>query len=287
MGSFLTDVPNSSLYVPGMILVDSLGKEVVQGVAPEFEVNQTGYYRGKRANYGYCLGRRSLGWVDTSTLGDVSNYLDTSQQVNTVVVLGTTYYIRSTSTQDSAAGTGIRSMRVNYLDGSGNRTITTVTLNGTTAVSLGNNISFVQYMESETLGSNLTSVGDITISSVTGAPTVAQTIEKIVAGDARSMSGRVKVPTGFTLYLLGWRGSVIGARMDLRIRGTVFTDDRTLSQGFHFQQPMLLDDGVSDTENFHYLKFPQGAELKVSAISGGAPAGNRCDSSFHFLLIQN
>ena len=59
MESFLTDVPNSSLYVPGAILVDSLGKEVIQGVTPEFEIAQTGYYRGKRANLGYCLGRRS------------------------------------------------------------------------------------------------------------------------------------------------------------------------------------------------------------------------------------
>lgn len=286
MTELLIDLP-TGYYTDTEVTFDSLGNEVIHGQTPEFEINRTGYYRGKRANYGYCLGRRSLGWTDTSTLGDISNYLDTSQQANTVVVLGTTYYIRSTSAEDSSSGTGIRSMRINYLDGAGTRTITTVTLNGTTAVSLGNNISFVQYMESETLGSTLTAVGDITISTVTGTPTSAQTVEKIVAGDSRSMSGRVKVPTGFSLYLLGWRGSAIGAKMDLRIRGTVFTDDRSLSQGFHFQQPMLLPDGTADTEDFHYLKFPQGSEVKVSAVSGGAPAGNRCDSSFHFLLIQN
>jgi hypothetical protein len=285
--ALLTDVPNSSLYVPGVINVDSFGKEVIQGVTPEFEIAQTGKYRGKIANYGYCLGRRSLGWTDVSSQGDISNYLDTSQQANTVVNVGTTYYIRSTSAQDGVGGTGIRSMRINYLDGLGNRTILIVNTNGTTGVSLGNNISFVQYMESETQGSSGAAVGDITISSVSGAPTVAQTIEKISIGDSRSLSGRVKVPAGFSLYLRGWRASAIGARMDTRLRGTVFTNDRSLSTGFHFQQPMYLPDGVSDSEVFHYLKFPEGSELKISAIPGGAPAGNRCDSSFHFFILQN
>jgi len=256
-------------------------------MTPEFEIARTGKYRGKTANLGYCLGRRSLGWTSTTLQGDISNYLDTSQQSNTVVTVGTTYYIRSSSVNDTAGGTGIRSMRINYLDGSGNRTITTVSLNGTTGVSLGNNISFVQYMESASEGSGLTSAGDITISSVSGAPTVAQTIEKVTVGDSRSLSGRVKVPTGFSLYLRGFFASAISSTMDTRIRGTVFTDDRTLSTGFHFQQAAYLASGQNIDFPFEFLKFPAGAELKISAIPGGAPAGNRCDANFHFLLIQN
>jgi len=281
----LIDLP-TGYYTDTEIIVDSLGKEVIQGVTPEFEIAQTGYYRGKRANIGYALARRA-GWLDTSSLCDVSNYLDTTQAKNNSVVLGTTYYIRSSSAQDGVGGTGIRSIRINSLDSDGNRTITTVSLNGTTAVSLGNTFSFIQYIESELVGTGDGAAGDITVSTVTGAPTVAQTVEKITAGDSRSMSGRVKVPTGFSMYLRGFYASAFSAAMDVRIRGQAFTDDRSLSQGFHFQQSAYLANGANADFDFEYLKFPSGAEVKLSAISTQAGSGNRCDANFHFILIQN
>lgn len=287
MTQLLLGEPGAGNYVPAAILVDSKGAEVIQGVTPEFEIAQTGFYRGKRANLGYCLGRRSAGWSSTSEQGDVSNYLDTSQARNTPVILGTTYYIRSTSVNDTLGGSGIRTMRINYLNGLGERTIVNVNMNGTTAVSLGNNISFVQYMESNTEGALGVSAGDITISTVTGVPTVAQTIEKLVAGDSRSLSGRIKVPSNFSMYLRGWFSSAISAPMDCRIRGTVFTDDRSVSTGFHFQQQAYLSSGQNIDFPFEFLKFPPGAEIKVSAIPGSAPAGNRCDTNFHFLFIEN
>jgi len=281
----LIDLPNGR-YTDTEITIDTLGHEVIHGQTPEFEIARTGYYRGKRANLGYSLARRS-GWLDTSSICDVSNYLDNSQSSNNKVLVGTTYYIRSSSSQDGNGGTGIRSMRINSLDALGNRTISTVSLTGTTAVSLGNNFSFIQYMESETVGSSDGAVGDITISTVTGAPTVAQTVEKITVGDSRSMSGRVKVPTGFSMYLRGFYASAFSAAMDVRIRGQAFTDDRSLSQGFHFQQSAYLANGANSDFDFEYLKFPSGAEIKISAISSQAGAGNRCDANFHFILLEN
>lgn len=286
MTELLIDLP-TGYYTDTEIIVDSLGKEVIHGVTPEFEIAQTGYYRGKRANLGYCLGRRSSGWSSTSVQGDISNYLDTSQAKNTPVIIGTTYYVRSTSVNDTAGGAGIRSLRINYLNGLGVRTILNVNMNGTTAVSIGNDISFVQYVESNTEGILGTADGDITVSTVTGAPTVAQTIEKLVAGDSRSLSGRIKVPSNFSMYLRGWFASAISSTMDCRIRGTVFTDDRTVSTGFHFQQAAYLASGQNIDFPFEFLKFPSGAEIKVSAIPGSAPAGNRCDTNFHFLFIEN
>ena len=69
------------------------------------------------------------------------------------------------------------------------------------------------------------------------------TIEKLVAGDSRSLSGRIKVPSNYSMYLRGWFASAINSTMDCRIRGTVFTDDRTVSPGFHFQQAAYLASG--------------------------------------------
>jgi hypothetical protein len=277
-----------NLYSPTVVVVDSSGLPIPRSVeSPEFSIAQNGLYNGKVANFGYCIARRSLGWLNTSVMGDISNYLDTSQANNNEVVLGTTYYIRSSNVQDAAGGTGIRTMRINYLNAAGIRAILNVTMNGTTAVSLGSAISFIQYMESETLGSSGVAAGDIIISTSSGIPTVAQTVEKISAGDGRSMSGRVKVPSNFTMYLLGWNASAISSTMDTRLRAQVFTDDRSLSQGFHFQQNIYLASGQIYDEDTHYMRVPSNAQIKISAIPGAAAAGNRADASFHFLLVQN
>jgi len=162
-------------------------------------------------------------------------------------------------------------------------------MNGLTPVLLGNDILAVQYMESQDVGTGGVAAGDIYCSSksTAGAPTVAQTIEKIVTADGRSMSGRIMVPYGFTAYLLGWKASAIANTMDVRVRGTVFTDDRSLSTGFHFQETAYLAAGSSHEDDLHMLSFPAGAVLKVSAIPGAVAAGNRCDASLHFMFIQD
>jgi len=253
---------------------------------PDWEVGRTGKYQGKFANLGYMHCRRTLGWSSTSVAGDVCNYLDTSQRSINTPVNGTSYYIVSTSTADGVGGIGIRSVRINYLDTAGNRIIITVVLNGTTPVFVASNVTYFQYLESSAIGTDGQAQGDIYISSnAGGTPTVAQTMDKIVAGDGRSMSGRVMVPTGFNLYLLGWTCSAVGNTMDVRLRGRAYTDDRTVSPGFHFQENAYLGSGQSGGDTIPSLRFESGAEIKVSAVPGGAPAGNRCDATFKFLLI--
>ena len=280
----LIDLPNGR-YTDTTILIDSAGNEAYVGVLPEFEISATGLYKGRAGVLGSVFGRRQLGWDTTTTLADVSYYLDNTQQQNTPVVHGTTYYIRSSSVEDAAGGTGIRTMRINTLNGLGETTILTVTLNGTTGVSLGNNISYVQYMESASEGSLGVAAGDIKIASVAGVPTVAQTVEMIPAGDGKSMSGRMKVPTGHTLFLLGWKASAISNTMDVRLRANVFSDTKAVTTGFHFQQMAYLSSGTIFSDETHYERFPAGTEIKLSAISGGVASGNRCDASFHYIMV--
>lgn len=257
---------------------------------PMWEVARTGQYRGKVANLGWMFCRRDNGWLNTSAVQDVAHYLDSSQASINPVVLGTAYYLVSTSANDGAGGTGIRTMRVNCLIGAtGVRTIRTVTLNGLTPVLLGDDVKFVQYMESDAVGSVGVAVGSVYCSSksTAGTPTVAERIDMVGAGDGRSLSGRVMVPYGFKLHLVGWHVNAISANMDCRIRGTVFTDSRTLSPGFHFQETSWVPSGGSFVGDFHYASFPEGAQIKLSAIPSAAAAGNRCEGSFHFLLIQD
>lgn len=255
---------------------------------PTFLASRYGLVDGAAATLITVLGRRLSGWSSTTLYGDVCSYLDTSQAEINPVVLGTTYYIRSSSASDTntaPAGTGARQVRVVYLDSSGAQQVMTVSLNGTTAVSLGNAISYFQWAEVASTGSNLYPVGNITISSVTGAPTVAQIVEFIQAGYNRSRSGRYKVPTGKVFYGLGWDVSAIGQTQDSVIRGTVFADDRSLSTVFHSQDGLFVPGNTqSPNIDLHYLPFPAGCEIKGSSIPGAAAAGNRCDLMFHGIL---
>jgi len=256
------------------------------GTPLEFEIMQTGLYRGKTANLGWQFGRRQSGWTNTTDFGDVCEYLGTTQATINTPTPGVQYYVRSSNAADSAAGTGIRSVYINYLKTDGTRTIVEITLAGLTAVPFADDVKFIQYMESGAVGSSGVAAGDIAISSVTTAPTVAQIMEFIKTGSGRSLSGRVMVPKDFTLYMLDWRGSAIGQTMDVRMRSNVYTHNRELSSGIHFQEVMYLASGQFANASFDYLAFPAGALIKISAVPGAAAAGNRCDVGMKFLLIQ-
>jgi hypothetical protein len=252
-------------------------------------VSRTGSWFGKPAANVYVLGRRQLGWNSTSVLGDAAAYLNTSQDLINPVVAATTYYIVSTSVSDTntGPGTGAQKVRIVYLDAAGDQQVKEAILNGTGAVSLGSGHSYFQWMEVSAVGSNETSVGQINIGTVNGAQTVASTVDCILAAGNRSLSGRYKVPTGKTAYLIGWDVSAIGTTMDTRLRATVFADDRTLSTVHHFQDTAFLAAGAEHVVDIHYLACPSGSEIKVSAIPGSAPAGNRLDCSFHMIVRNN
>lgn len=257
---------------------------------PLWEISRTGHYRGHVANIGWMFARRDNGWNGTSALQDVCHYLDGSQSNANPTVLGTLYYIVSTSAQDGVGGTGIRTLYVNCLVGAElTRTVRVVTLNGLTPVLLGDDIAHVQYIESGALGSVGVAVGDIYVSTLAtaGVPTVAQRIDKIGVGGGRSSAGRIMVPGGFTLHMVGWHASAISTTMDVRLRGQAFTHDRSLSPGYHFQVTAWLGSGQNFNDDMHYLSFPAGATIKFSAIPGAAAVGNRCEASMHFVLISN
>jgi hypothetical protein len=255
----------------------------------EFLVNRDGAIDGKTAYIIKMMGRRSLGWTSTTLLEDVCNYLNTSQARKNDVVLGTTYYLVSTSANDDGdpVGTGARTVAIVYLDGSGNLQTTTVTMNGTTPVSLGNQISYFEWMEVESVGSNTTAVGDISITSNNGAASYANTVSRITAGGNRSLDGNFKVPTGYAGYILDWSAASIGsATQDVRLRSTTNSLNRAVGTVYHFEDTMFIPGNTQgDHRDMHYLKLPAGAEIKISSISGNVAANNRVDAPCHILLV--
>lgn len=253
----------------------------------EFEASFTGKVRGKNAYVWTILGRREKGWTNTTDIGDIAHYLDTSQAFINTPSAADTLYLTSTSASDTAAGVGVRTVKITYLDVAGNIQTRTETMNGTTNVNLGTGHSFILFMESASSGSSASAVGDIYLTRAAGAPAVATTVEMIGAKGGRSMSGRIKVPTGYTGYIPRWDCCAINTSMDIRMRAQVFLADRSLSTEFHFQDTMYLASGQNQVCELPYLKFPADSVIKMAAVPGAAPATNRCDASFDLLLIQN
>ena len=250
----------------------------------EMEISQTGKWKGKTAYIENVIGRRDQGWSSTSVLGDVAQYLDTSQAVINRPTTGQTLYLVSTNANDNSAGSGARSVRILYLDASGNRQVRTDSLNGTTPVSIGSGYSYILYME---VADGAIAAGNIAVSSTNGAATTSTTFERISTGNGRSMSARYKVPTGYTAFIDAWDTFAVGNTMDSRLRATVFSNDRTLSTVHHFQDTAFVIAGASTTKSLPYLKCPEGSEIKVSSIPGAVAVGNRNDVSFSIIVVQN
>ena len=251
-------------------------------------VNYGDTLNGKPANVYSILGSRNLGWSSTSVLGDACEYLDTSQANMNTPTAGQTLYIVSSSANDTGAGTGAQTVRIIYLDASGNQQKVTKTMNGTTPVSLGTGFTAIQWMEVAAVGSNAVSVGNLAISSTNGAATVATTFEYIAAGGNRSMSGRYMIPTGYSGYILDWSCAAISATMDTRLRVNCFSDDHTISDGaYHFKARVFLASGANSFENMNSMHFPAGSTVKISAIPGSAPAGNKLECGFCIIVAQD
>jgi hypothetical protein len=242
---------------------------------------------GVEAKLFHIMGARTLGWTSTSAFGDACEYLDTSQALMNTPTTGQTLYLVSTSASDAAAGVGARTVRTVYLDTNGLQQVRTDTLNGTTPVNIGSGYSFIQWMEVASVGTSEVSVGNLSISSTNGAATVATTFEYIKAGGNRSLSGRYKVPSDCHGHLVHWDVAAISNTMDTRLRALVFADDNTLSTVYHFLDRWFLASGQDATGALEYREIPSNCVIKVSAIPGGTPAGNKLDASFSIIVMKN
>lgn len=93
----------------------------------------------------------------------------------------------SSSTNDSSAGTGSRTIRITYYDDSMNGPfIEDVTMNGLIAVNtVATNVRFIESIVSLTIGSNGTNVGTISLQNTLGTTTFGT----IAVGDGRTYWG--------------------------------------------------------------------------------------------------
>jgi hypothetical protein len=147
----------------------------------------TNVYPLKVDDQGRLVTSALTGFGADFTFGDI-----TTSALTRVLVKRTAYTeqttnaqrsIASASTNDTAAGTGARTVKIEYLDQTGAGPFTeTVTLNGTTYVNtVATNICFIEQITVLTAGSTGSNVGILTLKAATGGG--GTTIGTIAAGD--------------------------------------------------------------------------------------------------------
>ena len=128
-----------------------------------------------------------------------------------------TVTVVSASTDDDVGGTGARRLTVYGVDSSYARQNETVTLDGTSAVTLSNSYRLIYRAVVDSAGSGLTNAGALTFTSPGSV-----TMLTVGAGDAQSLTSLWPVATGETAYIKKWRVSVLTAAADVTARLFVF-----------------------------------------------------------------
>jgi len=247
----------------------------------QVQIGLENMFDGREAYQFHIMGQRTL-WTDATNYHDVAEYLGTTATA-TELTGAEDFEIVSSSANDTAAGAGVRTVEICYINSTYAIECATITLNGTTAVPIGVlGAKMILWMETDTAGASGTAVGNISL-RLTGA---GATHEYIKAGGNKSLSGRFMIPDGFEGLLINWDTHAIRQSMDCRIRATVNTYDRSLSSVYKFQDNAFMAADANGEHSLPYLLLPARAKLKVSAIAGSNASVPRIDISCSLLLIR-
>jgi len=153
----------------------------------------------------------ALGQVgdDVATTGRVQGYIATSA-TTAVAVRATTYTPQGTNAQrsvsssnanDTSAGTGARTVKVNYLNTSFVLKSETITMNGTNAVNTSaSDIAYIESMEVLTVGSGGGNAGTVRIYTQTAGD--GSIWGSIATGENQTFWAHHYVPAGVTCYII-------------------------------------------------------------------------------------
>jgi hypothetical protein len=169
----------------------------------------------------------------------------------------------STSAQDSAAGTGVRTLRFNYLDADLNPHSEIVAMNGTTPVlTTATNVRWVGDLTGLTFGSEKHVVGNITVTN-------SGTRYKYLEAEARATrSTAFRVPAGKRLIVhsifAGANSGSAAAKVQISFVASVIANldgsvDRFETSGLLFRQGTIeLQDNTTALADGALAAFPAG-----------------------------
>jgi hypothetical protein len=185
----------------------------------------------------------------------------------------------SSSANDTSAGTGVRTITIYYLDGSGVEHTETVTLNGVTPVAtVATNIFRINYFRPATVGSGNVAAGNISLTTHGGGNTYMY----ITAGFTRPRQMCYTVPAGKTLYITTVIVSGVNTSAGHWCRFTAratYDDKAGTVLPANFFMPfneLLVVDQSFQRDLLVPTRMPSGVDLKITAISDAGAANEVC-----------
>jgi uncharacterized Zn-binding protein involved in type VI secretion len=192
--------------------------------------------------------------------------------------------VSSTSANDTAAGTGARTVVVQGLDANYNEVTETVTLNGQTAVTMSASLLRVNYAYVATAGSDNSAAGDIYIGTGTVTAGVPATTYDIIKFDYNNTTtGSYTVPANYTAYVSQ------GLFSSGQTGGSNQVQGRLLTRGTNNIRMTAaltsLNNGVANYVFEYPLAVPEKTTIEATAV--GSSTNNSVSSMFIILLVKN
>jgi hypothetical protein len=184
--------------------------------------------------------------------------------------------VSSTSTNDTSAGTGARTIVVQGLDANYNEFSETVTMNGQTPVTMVASLLRVNYAYVLTAGSGNGAAGDIYIGTGTVTAGVPATIYDVVKFDYNTtITGSWTVPAGYTAYVSQGLFSSGQAGGSNQVQG------RLLTRG---TDNIRRTAGVADYVFEYPIVIQEKTTVEATAI--GSSNNNAVSSMFILVLVK-
>ncbi len=184
-------------------------------------------------------------------------------------------FISSSNADNGATTTGVLTVKMHYLDASGDEQTETVTLNGTTGVdTVATDIRFVQDIYALTVGSNGVAQGNITCYKKGGS--IANDLYQFIfLGGNKSLVPHRMIPNGKHLILKGWHAEeAANQRCAFKIRSTDMYG--VLVPGVFCFKDVAYMDGSVTAERIMNVNIPSLSVIKVSGWSDQAGTEGSC-----------
>lgn len=191
--------------------------------------------------------------------------------------------VSSTSADDTAAGTGARTIVVQGLDANYNEVSETVTLNGQTAVTMTASLIRINYAYVLTAGSGNSAAGDIYIGTGTVTAGVPATTYDIIKFDYNTtITGSWTVPAGYTAYVSQGLFSSGQSGGSNQVQGRLLT--RGTDNIRRTAAVTSINNGVADYVFEYPIVIQEKTTIEATAI--GSSSNNAVSSMFILVLVK-
>ena len=221
--------------------------------------------------------------------GDVDDSLETvwaQGGLYSYLSAATVLKVSSSSTADTSAGTGARTVLLSGLDGDYNEITETVTLNGQTAVNTTQSFLRIFRMVVKSAGTGGQNAGVIyagTGTVTTGVP--ANKHATIAIGDNQTLMALWTVPAGHTAYLNQTDITVATTQNNKYCTTTLVA--RPLGEVFQVKDKFVIAEGGHIQRYKHPLEFAEKTDIEVRAIGDSAGADIAISAGMDFVYIKN